>query len=111
MADAKITNRWNGYCLESWIKDKTVRMRLNENDFFESEVTGLQICLVPGLQAVILNFRGKGKFRTIESYADTFENGEILSPQNTNLPPFNSPVIIFNNGAEVENYLESITGP
>lgn len=55
---------WNGYCLESLLKGKTVRMRLNQNDFFESEETGLQIYIIPRVQAVILNFRGQGKFRT-----------------------------------------------
>jgi hypothetical protein len=53
---------WNGYCPESWLMGKTIRMRLNDMDFFESEETGLQICVLRGVQAIILNFRGKGKF-------------------------------------------------
>lgn len=108
MTDTKITNRWNGYCPESWLKDKTVRMRMNENDFFESEETGLQICILSGVQAVILNFRGTGKFRSKETFADTIENGEILSPQNTNYPPFNSPSVIFADGEEIEKYIDAI---
>lgn len=105
---SKITNRWNGFCPESWLKEKTVRMRLNQDDFYESEETGLQICLIPGLQAVILNFRGDGKFRSQASFGDEIENGEILSPQNTEMPPFNNPATLFNEGEEVENYIASI---
>ncbi len=108
MTDAKITNRWNGYCPESWLKGRTVRMRMNEDDFFESEETGLQLCILPGLQAMILNFRGKGKFRSTVTFADTMENGEILSPQNTNYPPFNNPTVIFADGEEIEKYIEAI---
>ena len=108
MADNKISNTWNGYCPECWLKDKTVRLRLNENDFFESEETGLQICLIPGVQAIILNFRGTGKFCTPSSFADTIENGEILSPQNTEHPPFNNPTVIFADGEEIEKYITTI---
>ena len=57
MAKEEISTPWNGYCPESMLKGKSVRMRLNRSDFFESEETGLQICLLRGVQAVILNFR------------------------------------------------------
>lgn len=107
-ADEKISNMWNGKCPESLLSGKTVRMRLNQQDFFESEETGLQICIIPGVQAVILNFRGKGKFRTTPSYADEIENGEILSPQNTDRPPFNNPTVAFGNSEEIENYISTI---
>ncbi len=80
---------WSGYCHESELQGKQVRMRLNTNDFYESEETGLQICVLTGVQAIIMNFRGEGKFRTTITYADDIENGEILSPQTTNKPPFN----------------------
>ena len=63
MARKEISQMWNGYCPESMLKGNTVRMRLNQSDFFESEETGLQICVLRGVQAIILNFRGKGKFR------------------------------------------------
>lgn len=108
MNDTKISNMWNGYCPESLLKDKTVRMRLNQHDFFESEETGLQICIIPGVQAVILNFRGKGKFRSTPNYGDEVENGEILSPQNTDRPPFNNPTIAFGESEEIENYITTI---
>jgi hypothetical protein len=103
----EIPQMWDGHCPESLLKGKTVRMRLNKSDFFESEETGLQICVLRGVQAVILNFRGEGKFRTTPEYADEIESGELLSPQNTNSPPFNSGVI-FQNSVEIENYINAI---
>jgi len=79
----KIPKIWNGYCPESWLKGKTVRMRLNRNDFYESEETGLQIFVLRGVQAIIMGHRGNGEFRTTLNYGDEVENGEILSPQNS----------------------------
>ena len=83
-------------------------MQLNQNDFFESEETGLQICIFPGVQAVILNFRGKGKFRITPTFGDEVKNGEILSPQNTDRPPFNSPTVAFNASDDIEKYIVTI---
>jgi hypothetical protein len=103
-----VPNDWNGYCPESWLKGKTVRMRLNQYDFFESEETGLQICVIPNVQAVILKFRGKGKFRSTATYGDQFENGEFLSPQNIDKPPFNNSGEIFNSSEEIEKYISEI---
>ena len=97
-----------GYCPESLHKGKTVRMRLNQHDFFESEETGLQICIIPEVQAVILNFGGKGKFRTTPNFSDEAENGEILIPQNTDRPPFNNPTIAFGESKEIENHIATI---
>lgn len=108
MSQTKISNRWNGYCPESLLNGKTVRMRLNQNDFYESEETGLQIAIIPGVQAMILNFRGEGKFRENPTFGDEMEEGEILSPQNTDRPPFNHPETIFQKSDEIENYLASI---
>lgn len=104
-----ISTTWNGYCPESLLIGKKVRMRLNQNDFFESEETGLQICVIPGVQAIILNFRGKGKFRTTITYGDEVEGGEILSPQNTDIPPFNHPTVAFGNSKEIEEYVATIS--
>jgi len=108
MTGTKISNMWNGYCPESLLNGKTVRMRLNQHDFFESEDTGLQICIIPGVQAIILNFRGKGKFRTTPKYGDEVENGEILSPQNSDRPPFNNPTAAFGESEEIEKYIATI---
>lgn len=104
----KLDQMWNGYCPESWLKGKKVRMRLNRNDFFESEETGLQIAVLKGVQAIILNFRGNGNFSSTVSYADEIENGELLSPQNTDLPPFNRPTDVFQNSNEIESYIKGI---
>lgn len=83
-------------------------MRLNKWDFFESEETGLQICVLRGVQAIILNFRGEGKFRSTPEYADEIVNGEILSPQNSDRQPFNNPAEVFQSSKEIENYINSI---
>ena len=104
----ELAQMWNGYCPESHLYGKTVRMRLNSYDFFESEQTGLQIAVLRGVQAIILNFRGEGKFRTTPSYADEIENGEMLSPQNSDNPPFNYPTTIFGNSKEIEDYIKSV---
>jgi hypothetical protein len=104
----KIPQMWNGYCPESMMKGKKVRMRLNQWDFYESEDTKLQICVLRGIQAIILNFRGEGKFHSTPNFADEIECGEILSPQNTDRPPFNTPTEVFQTSEEIENYISSI---
>ena len=104
----ELDQMWNGYCPESWLKGKRVKMRLNQNDFYESEETGLQIAVLSGVQAVILNFRGTGDFRSTTSYADEIENGELLSPQNTEKPPFNNPTEVFQDSEQIENYINNI---
>jgi len=99
---------WNGYCPESFMKGKRVRMRLNGDDFYESEETGLQIFILSGVQAVILNFRGKGEFRSTTSYGDDIENGELLSPQTTDYPPFNNGEV-FQDSHEIEEFIRSLS--
>jgi hypothetical protein len=99
---------WNGYCPESWLKGKNVRMRLNKNDFYESEETGLQIAVLTGVQAIILKHRGNGQFKMQEKYADEIENGELLSPQNSDRMPFNNPTTIFKDSNEIEQYLNTV---
>lgn len=103
-----LSQMWNGYCPESELKGIKVRMRLNRHDFYESEETGLQICILSGVQAIILNFRGEGKFRSSPTFADEIESGEMLSPQNSNQPPFNNPAVIFADSEEIESYIKSI---
>lgn len=105
MAKQLLDQLWNGYCPESWLQGKKVRMRLNSSDFYESEETGLQIAVLSGVQAIILNFRGEGKFRLTPQFADEIESGEMLSPQNINRPPFNSPATIFGGSEEIEDYI------
>ncbi len=103
-----ISNMWDGYCPESLLKKEQVRMRLNKDDFYESEATGLQMAVLSGVQAIILNFRGTGDFRSKVSFADEIENGEILSPQNTENPPFNYPTKVFRTSEQIENYIKTI---
>lgn len=81
----QLRQMWNGYCLESWLKGKKVRMRINHWDFYESEETRLQICL-QGVQEILLKFRGEGKFRSTPTFGDEIEPGEMLSPQRTFKP-------------------------
>jgi hypothetical protein len=51
---------FDGYCPECSLEGEKVRMRLNANDFFESEKTGLQIAIsYPRVHAEILKFRGE----------------------------------------------------
>ena len=107
MSENKISEIWDGYCPESELKGKEVRMRLNDSDFYESEETHLQIC-ISGPQAIILNFRGKGKFRSKPSFADETETGQVLSPQNNDKQPFNNPTLVFKDSEEVENYINAI---
>lgn len=104
----QISNTWDGYCPESLLEGNEVKMRLNKNDFYESEQTGLQIALIPGIQAIILNFRGTGKFRNAVSYGDDINNGELLSPQNTDRPPFNHPTDVFEDSDAISNYIRTI---
>ena len=99
---------WNGYCPESQLKNKMVKMRLNRNDFFESEETGLQIAFLEGFQAVILNFRGTGEFRTEPVYGHQVKNCETLCPQNCKGYPYNRSAQFFDSKAEIIEYLATL---
>jgi len=68
---------YDGYCPESLLKDELVEMRLNEDDFWESEATGLQIAISPPY-AIILCWRGNGKFRTSSEKASDIFTGLIM---------------------------------
>jgi hypothetical protein len=83
-------------------------MRLNRHDFFESEETGLQICLIPGALAVILNWRGKGEFRSTPVYGDEEAGGEVLGPQVTDRPPFNVSGVKFSDTEALKQHLSSL---
>ena len=80
---------FDGYCPESRrLNGKSVKMRLNKSDFFESEETGLQIYLIPGVLAVKLNIRGSGEFKQTVVYASDFVCGEALVDQQKEKIPF-----------------------
>jgi hypothetical protein len=98
---------WKGFCPESALNGKSVRMRLNDDDFFESEETHLQICVVPGLMATILNFRGAGKFRSAPCFADEAAGDEILCPQSLDMPPFGHAFEGFQKSEEMATYIQN----
>ncbi len=99
---------WNGYCPESELKGEKIRMRLNQNDFYESEKTGLQIgFMFPGVQAVIMKKRGQGKFNHVKTFADDKFNFEILSKQTMNNPPFCETDLI-QNISDLSEYLIAV---
>lgn len=107
--ETQLTNTfWTGYCPESALKGEQVRMRLNSYDLFESEKTGLQIAVFSGVHAIMLKTRGNGKFRNTPNFGDEVVNGELLSPQTADLPPFNNDGAIFNEIEEVVNYIKII---
>jgi hypothetical protein len=99
---------WTGYCPECALKGEKVRMRLNSYDLYESEKTGLQIAVFPGVHAIILKTRGLGKFRNTPNFGDETVNGELLSPQTIDRPPFNNDGAIFNEIEEVIDYLKTV---
>jgi|ERR1017187_290631 hypothetical protein len=110
----ELGNFWNGYCPECWLKGEKEKMRLNSNDFFECEKSGLQIVLsFPGFFATILKFRGKGEWRTKPDYAHKLDRNEKLCRQISDDVPFlNSDLNVdyaqFKNDEEVENYIKNI---
>jgi hypothetical protein len=79
---------FDGYCPESRLMGKSVEMRLNRSDFFESEETGLQIFLIPGYLAVKLRTRGDGNFKLNKVYARDVTMGELLVAQQKDRIPF-----------------------
>ncbi len=104
----KALESWNGFCPESWIKGKKVKMRLNDMDLYESEETGLQVA-VYGPLAVILKSRGYGEFRQTPCYGDDISSEQMFVPQMMPYPPFVSrPFQTFANTDEIELYINSI---
>ncbi len=109
MTDQKLSTWWDGYCPESYLKGKKVRMRLNSWDFFESEETGLQMAVHRGVLAIILNFRGKGDFRFTKNYADEVVNGELLTTQTSdNFPFYNKQAKWQKDGVEIEEFINNL---
>lgn len=69
---------FDGYCPESLLKGKQVEMRLNEDDFWESEATGLQVAVFPPF-ATILRWRGRGKLRQSPVVASNSFSGLLIT--------------------------------
>ena len=99
---------WTGYCPECALESEHVRMRLNSNDFYECEKSQLQIAVYPGVHAIILKFKGEREFKNTQSFGDDIVNGEFLSPQTLDRPPFNDDGVIFNEVEEVIKYIQAI---
>lgn len=100
---------FDGYCPESVLKGKQVEMRLNEDDFWESEATGLQVAVFPPF-ATILRWRGKGKFRQSSDVAlNTFTGLLITEAQledGQEILPDEGKIIT--NDFDLEWYLDSV---
>ena len=69
---------FDGYCPESLLKGDRVEMRLNKDDFWESEATGLQMTIFPPF-ATILRWRGKGRLRESSEVASDLFNGLVIT--------------------------------
>jgi hypothetical protein len=99
---------WNGYCPECMLAGKRARMKLNMNDFYECEKSGLQLAItVPGSRAVILNARGHKKFSPAAIYAESIDNGELLFLQTKDKFPYCGDEPISSN-EEMKNYIDHI---
>jgi len=109
----KVDLFWNGYCPECWLKGKKARMKLNSDDFFECEESGLQIVITfPNFFVSILKFRGKGEWRSKPDYAHDFPRNDMLCyPITDNVPNFDSKLKIdyeqFISSEEIENYIKT----
>jgi hypothetical protein len=69
---------FDGYCPECLLKGKKIDMRLNDNDFWECELTNLQLTTFPPF-AAILRWRGEGKLRSSMDVASTYYSGLIYA--------------------------------
>jgi hypothetical protein len=100
---------FDGYCPESLLKGEHVEMRLNEDDFWESEATGLQLTVFPPF-ATILRWRGKGKFRPSSDVASNSLVGLVLTEarieEGQEILP--DEQIIINDNVELQFYLDEI---
>ncbi|HSC52048.1 MAG TPA: hypothetical protein VLC98_00390 [Phnomibacter sp.] len=100
---------FDGYCPESMINGKHAEMRLNKDDFWESEATGLQMTVFPPF-ATILRWRGKGKFRQSSDLASNSLVGLVMTKaqKETGKEIFPDEENIINDKAELEGYLAEI---
>ena len=100
---------FDGYCPESMLKGKKVEMKLNEDDFWESEETGLQIAVFPPYAAV-LKWRGQGKFRRSSDVASNVLGDLVMTATQTEegkeIMPDEDKLI--HNEKEFEGYLGKV---
>ncbi len=97
---------FTGFCPESELLGQKIKMRLNEDDFWESPATGLQI-LAQMPSAVILAWRGAGKFKKPILYApeDTGLFLLDLPTDSASITPSGQFIAV---RKELENYLNNI---
>jgi hypothetical protein len=69
---------FEGYCPECLLKGEKIEMQLNENDFWECPMSLLQITTFPPY-AVVLGWRGDGKFRSSKETATMYHSGSIYT--------------------------------
>lgn len=100
---------FDGFCPECLLEGRKVEMRLNEDDFWESIETGLQIAVFPPF-ATILAWRGKGKFRNSKTPASSLYDGLVLcqSKQEKGMEIFPDENALFNSDSELKRYLPEI---
>lgn len=100
---------FNGYCPESALRGRKVRMRLNQDDFWESEETGLLITTFPPY-AAILQWRGEGKFKQHEEYATAYHKHLLLCRPSVEKGQeiFPDAKEILDNSFDLQAYIESI---
>lgn len=100
---------FDGYCPESLLKGKQVEMRLNEDDFWESEATGLQMTVFLPF-ATIIRWRGKAKFRQSSDVASNSLVGLVMTQaqKEEGKEIFPDEENIINNKFDLEWYLDEI---
>ena len=94
---------------ESLLKGKKVGMKLNHDDFWESERTGLQLTVFSPY-ATILRWRGKGKFRQSSDIGSNVLAGLVMteSQEEEGREIFPDEGKILHNNFELEWYLDEI---
>lgn len=101
---------FDGYCPESILKGEKVVMLLNEDDFFESPTTGLQMTCFPPY-ATILKWRGKGKFKFHRYEAPDYYRGLIFAKasneRNREIYPDQNEILT--DSFELKQYLQTVS--
>ena len=100
---------FDGFCPESLLNGKQVEMKLNEDDFWESIETRLQIAVFPPF-ATILNWRGAGKFRESSKNASDTQVGMVMARPYTEegREIFPDEKSVIHNANELRCYLDEI---
>jgi Family of unknown function (DUF6508) len=100
---------FDGYCPESLLKGKQVEMKLNEDDFWESLETGLQMTVFPPY-ATILRWRGKGKIKDSSDIASNVLTGLVMTEANIDEGKeiFPNEDEVIQNKFDLEWYLDEI---